>query len=100
MSINDKQNKSFSKIHSSKHTTSGTVVSRNGQLRGLFIVQGSAAGTVNLREGGSAGNIIASFDTTADSTIADITVPGSGIEFSTDLYIELTNITSATVFYN
>ena len=57
-------------------------------------------GYVRLRNGGSGGAILCELDVgTSDSFTIYVLLPGEGILFSSGIYIELSNVSAATVFY-
>lgn len=89
-----------SDIKSTRLTGTGTVYASRGRLRAVFIQDGASAGTLTLRDGGGSGTILCVLDTPGDATgYQDLTLPGRGIQFKTDIHATLSNITAVTFFY-
>ena len=69
------------------------------RLKGLVISYEAGTGVVELKDGGSSGELKFSF--TAPSTTdgaVNIVIPGEGIRFETSIYASITDAT-VTVFY-
>ena len=57
-------------------------------------------GFVKLRNGGSSGPILCELDVgVSDSFTIYVLIPGEGILFSNGIYIELSSVSAATIFY-
>jgi hypothetical protein len=72
------------------------------RIKTIYCVNGTNAGSVVIREGGSGGNIIATINTSASGTAGYtiIPVPGEGILCKEgDLHGTVTDTTSITLFY-
>lgn len=74
------------------------------RLRGLYIVNPAAAGTVSVRNGSASGTIGVQLGTVADATvISDVEMRDNGILFSSGGYVAYTQssagFTSITAFY-
>ena len=72
------------------------------RIKAIYAVNGTDAGSVVIREGGSGGSIIATINTSASGTAGYtiIPVPGEGILCKVgDLHGTITNTTSITLFY-
>lgn len=81
-------------------TASGTqAVGKGVRVRGLHIAEGGTAGSVALKDGGSGGDVIATIQTGASSGGQPVVIPGAGMDFATDVYVEFTNVSGVTVFY-
>ena len=78
---------------------SAAVTDARVRAKGIYIVHGAAAGSVQLRDGGAAGTVKAEFDTPAVAGHVWLEFPGEGVLFETSLYATLTTVTSVTVFY-
>lgn len=71
------------------------------RVRGVYIVPSGTAGSVVLKDGGSSGTTIATFNTVASATQPTyILLPGEGMLFSTNIYATITSIGSVTLFYS
>lgn len=69
-------------------------------VRGLHFndTSGGTAGYVRLRDGGSGGEIRLDINTPGKGSGEDINIPGGGIQFSTNVYVELSSVDAATIF--
>lgn len=70
------------------------------RVRGLYIIPAGTAGSIVLKDGGSSGTTVATFNTVASATQPIyILLPGEGLLFSTNIYATITSIGSVTLFY-
>jgi hypothetical protein len=72
------------------------------RIKTVYAVNGSSAGSVVIREGGSGGNVVLTVDTAASGTAGYtiIPLPGEGILVKTGtLHGTVTNTTSMVLFY-
>ena len=74
---------------------------QRARIKTIYAVNGSLAGSVVIREGGSGGKILATINTAANSTAGYtiIPMPGEGILCETGLHGTVTNTTSMTLIY-
>lgn len=89
-------------VKSATTDTSGTqLVNGRTVLKGLHFndASGGTAGTVTLKDGGSGGDTLLVIHTPGQGSGEDVDIPGGGIIFTTDLYVELSNVDGVTVFY-
>ena len=77
---------------------SDTVFDQRTRVRGLVIEPGASAGSVVLKDGGSGGTSVMTFNTVANGETFTVVIPSDGVLFLTDVYATLTN-TKVTVFY-
>ena len=80
-------------------TADGTMVSGRTRIKGVVITATSTAGSVVLKDGGSTGAAKLTINTPAVAEIFNVLVPAEGILFSTDVYVDVTDVSSVTVFY-
>jgi hypothetical protein len=59
----------------------------------------TTAGSVVLKDNGSSGLAKITINTPALAEIFNILVPAEGVLFETDVYVDLTDVSSVTVFY-
>lgn len=85
-------------VKSNVATSNNTVVAGPARVRGIYFNANASAGSIVVKDGGSGGSTIITIATPA-SGYGNITIPGDGILCSTNVYVALTNIASATVFY-
>lgn len=88
-------------VSASNVEASGTAVGGPCRIRGLHFndTAGGTAGSVTLKDGGSGGTTKLVINTPGGGVGEDVVIPGSGILFETDVYVTLTNVDAATVFF-
>lgn len=87
-------------IKSSKHSSSEEAVGIRCLVLGIYINPSGTAGTVQLKDGGVGGTVLLDISTPASATQPRyIQFPGA-IEFKTNCYVVLTNVTDLTLFYD
>lgn len=70
------------------------------RVRGILIIPSATAGSVIFKDGGASGTVRMTVNTVASATQPQyMLLPGEGIRFATDIYVDVTNIGSVTVFY-
>jgi hypothetical protein len=80
-------------------TEDGTAYGARARVRAVAFVTNGSAGSVVLKDGGSGGTTKIDLATPATTDFYHSLVPEDGVLFETDVYADLTNITSLTVFY-
>lgn len=85
-------------VKSNVAVASNTVVGGPARVRGLYYSANASAGSIIVKDGGSSGTTIITIATPANG-FGDVTIPGDGVLCSTNVYVALTNIASATIFY-
>jgi hypothetical protein len=89
-------------VKSTHLNASGSVYANRARVKGFSIcATASAAGTMDLKDGGSSGTTLIEIDIPSNSNPNSfyVLVPGEGVLFSTNIYATLTSIASVTVFY-
>lgn len=86
-------------VSSATRTTDGTLVSQPTRIRGIMITTTSSAGSIVLKDGGSSGVAKITVNTPAVAEIFNALIPAEGVRFTTDVYVDVTNVDSVTVFY-
>ena len=88
-------------VKSAYLTADGTVYGGPARVKGVLITPATTAGGLSLKDGGASGAVV--FQTSwADSTNPvpfNVTIPGEGVRCITDIYADVTTLTSVTVFY-
>ena len=70
------------------------------RVKAVYIVPAATAGSVVFRDGGSGGTIIMTLNTVASATQPTyLLFPGEGVLFTTNVYADVTNIGTVTIFY-
>jgi len=88
-------------VKSQHVTASGNIagLSRN-RFKALSYRGSGADGYVRLRDGGASGTILCELDVgTSDTFTIYVLLPGEGILFPSGIYIDISNVNAATVFY-
>ena len=86
----------------SQHVTASGNIAGLGRARfkSLSYRGNGTDGYVRLRNGGASGTILCELDVgTSDSFTIYVLLPGEGILFPSGIYVELSNVSAATVFY-
>jgi hypothetical protein len=86
-------------VKSATATADGTMVAARTRVKAMTITSTSTAGSVVLRDGGSGGTAEITINTPALAEIFNILIPAEGVLFETDVYVDVTNVSSVTVFY-
>jgi hypothetical protein len=76
-------------------------VAYNGRTRvkAFTFVSNGTAGSIVLRDGGSGGTELITQAFPAVEGIYEILIPDTGVLFETNVYVDVTNATSVTVFH-
>ena len=70
------------------------------RVKAVHMIPGASAGTLILKDGGSSGTVVATFNTPADATQPlYIILPGEGLLFQTAVYGTVSNVGFSTIFY-
>ena len=70
------------------------------RVKAVYIVPAATAGSVVFRDGRSGGTIIMTLNSVASATQPTyLLFPGEGVLFTTNVYADVTNIGTVTIFY-
>jgi hypothetical protein len=70
------------------------------RVKAIYIVPDTGAGSVVFKDGGASGTTRMTINTLASSTTPDyILLPGEGLLFQSNVYVDLTDVVSVMVFY-
>ena len=86
-------------VLSATATADGTLVAGPARIKGILLTTTSSAGSVVLKDGGASGATRVTLNTPAVAEMFNALLPGEGIRFTTDVYVDVTNVSSVTVFY-
>jgi len=87
-------------VKSAHLTASGTAFNGRTRLKSVSYRGNASDGYVKFRDGGSTGPVLCELDVgTSDSFTIYVLIPGEGIVFQTSLYVDISNVNAATVFY-
>ena len=93
-------------LASAVRTTDGQLLDQAGdtiiraRIKSIYIVPSGTAGSVVFKDGGASGATRLTVNTVASATQPTyMLMPGEGVLFSTNIYVDVTNIGSVMVFY-
>ena len=86
-------------VLSATATADGTMVSQATRIKGITVTTSSTAGSVVLKDGGSSGTARITVNTPAVAGFHNVIIPAEGVRFYTDVYVDVTDVASVTVFY-
>lgn len=86
-------------VLSATATADGTMVAGPARIKGILLTTTSSAGSVVLKDGGASGTTRLTLNTPAVAEMFNALLPGEGIRFTSDVYVDVTNVSSVTVFY-
>jgi hypothetical protein len=75
------------------------MVAGPARIKGILLTTTSSAGSVVLKDGGASGTARLTLNTPAVAEMFNALLPGEGIRFTSDVYVDVTNVSSVTVFY-
>lgn len=89
-----------SDVKSTNITASGDVFGGRGRVKGVYVLPGTTAGSVTIKDGGSGGTSVLVLDTIANGQAVYLQLPEDGVLCETSVYCALAGTaTKATVFY-
>lgn len=88
-------------VKSQHVTASGNIASLSrARLKSMSYRGNGTDGYVKLRDGGASGTVLCELDVgTSDTFTIYVLLPGEGILFPSGIYIDISNVSAATVFY-
>lgn len=86
-------------VLSATATADGTIVAGPARIKGILLTTTSSAGSVVLKDGGASGTTRMTLNTPAVAEMFNALLPGEGVRFTTNVYVDVTNVSSVTVFY-
>ena len=93
-------------LASAVRSTDGQLLNQAGdtiiraRIKSIYIVPTASAGSVVFKDGGASGTTRLTVDTVASATQPTyMLMPGEGVLFSTNIYVDVTNIGFVMVFY-
>ena len=85
-------------VKSNVATSNVAIVGGPARIKGISFVAGASNGSIVLKDGGASGTTTINIATPANG-YDNFPLPGDGVLFATNVFANLTNITSLTVFY-
>lgn len=86
-------------VKSATLTADGTAYAGRTRVKSLVLTATATAGSVVLRDGGASGTVRITLNTPAAADFHNILLPGEGVLFTSDVYVDVTNVSSVTVFH-
>lgn len=86
-------------VKSATVTADGTAYAGRTRVKALVITSTATAGSVVLKDGGASGTAKITLNTPAAADFHNILIPGQGVLFENDVYVDVTNVAAVTVFY-
>lgn len=86
-------------VKSATRTGAGTLVNQPTRIKGILLTTTTTAGSVVLKDGGATGTSLITLNTPAVAEMFNALLPAEGVRFTTDVYVDLTDVASVTVFY-
>ncbi len=87
-------------VKSATRTDDGLLVDARTRIKAMTIsCTTTGAGSVVLKDGGVSGTTKVTINTPAVAEIFNILIPAEGVLFETSVYVDVTNVSSVTVFY-
>ena len=70
------------------------------RIKGIYVIPSGTAGSVVFIDGGASGTTKMTINTVASATQPTyLLMPGEGVLFTSDVYVDVTNVGSVMVFY-
>ena len=88
-------------VKSTYRINDGTIFGGPARIKSILISPATTAGALVLKNGGASGTVVfqSSWPANAAPTPFNVLLPGEGIRCETDIYADVTDLTSITVFY-
>ena len=84
-------------------TADGVAVNQPTRVKKLYYIYGGTAGSIVLKNGGASGTTLLDIPVPASNAAGDtsgsITIPDGGLKFSDNVYVDVTQVTSVTLFH-
>lgn len=88
-------------VKSTYRINDGNIFNGPARVRGILVSPATTAGSLVIKDGGTGGTVVFQASWPANTTPApfNIVVPAEGIRCETNVYADVTDLTSITVFY-
>ena len=80
-------------------TEDGAATTFRSRVKSLVLTSTASAGSVVLKDGGASGVAKLTLNTPASADFHNILIPGEGVLFESGIYVDVTNVSSVTVFH-
>ena len=93
----------MSDITTTTVTADGVAVNHPARVKSIYYVRQAGAGSIVLKDGGSSGTTLLTLTTPGAGSGVDaantISIPSDGLRFTTNVYVDITHVTSVTLFH-
>ena len=93
----------MSDITTTTVTADGVAVNHPARVKSIYYIRGASAGSVVLKDGGASGTTLLTLTTPGAGSGVDeantMAIPSDGIKFLTNVYVDVTNVSSVTLFH-
>ena len=88
-------------VKSTYRIDDGTIFAGPARIKGILISPAATAGGLILKDGGSGGTTVfqSTWPASTEPSPFNVVIPAQGIRCETDIYADVTDLTSITVFY-
>ena len=89
-------------ITASTVTADGVAVNQPTRVKKLYYICETGAGSIVLKDGGASGATVLDIPIPASGNAeasGSLTIPEGGLKFDTNVYVDVTQVTSVTVFH-
>lgn len=80
-------------------TEDGVAFNGRARVKSVSFLASASAGSIVIRDGGATGAVLLNIATPAVADYNEVTIPADGILCQSGIYVDLTNVTSATIFH-
>lgn len=93
----------MSEIKAKTVSADGIAINHPARVKSIYYVRASTAGSIVLKDGGSTGTTILTLTTPASGSGQDssatVSIPDNGLKFDDNVYVDVTNVSSVTLFH-
>lgn len=93
----------MSDITTTTVTADGVAVNHPARVKSIYYVRGASAGSIVLKDGGASGTTLLTLTTPGAGSGVDaantMSIPSDGLRFATNVYVDVTNVSSVTLFH-
>ena len=93
----------MSDITTTTVTSDGVAVNHPARVKSIYFIRGASAGLIVLKDGGASGTTLLTLTTPGAGSGVDaantVAIPSDGLRFSTNVYVDVTNVSSVVLFH-
>lgn len=80
-------------------TADGSVYGARTRVKSITYLATATGGSIVLKDGGASGTTKINIATPAVADSYEVVIPAQGVLFENDVYLDLTNVASVTIFH-